>query len=150
MKMARITSLNYKMYVIVVGCGKIGREVAVELSRMNFNVTVIDKYHSALSSLPETFGGFTIVGDATEQETLKKAKANKADIMVVTTPNDPTNYFISMLGENIFGIPQVLSLVNNHENTELFKKSEIGVISPIKLSVDNFKENVLGTLEFEV
>ncbi|SHN51472.1 trk system potassium uptake protein TrkA [Fervidobacterium gondwanense DSM 13020] len=148
-RVKKLTRTNLKFYVIVVGCGKIGLELATRLSKIGFNVTIIDKNPDALSLLPEDYGGFVIIGDATERETLSRAKAERADIIISTTEDDTTNYFISTVGAKIFGIPKVLSLVNNKENVELFEKSGIEVISPIHLAVYTSERRILEGFEVQ-
>ncbi|MGC9772864.1 potassium channel family protein [Fervidobacterium islandicum] len=143
-------SADLRLYVIVVGCGKIGLEVATRLSRIGFNVTVVDKNPNTLDLLPEDYGGFVIIGDATERGTMERAKAIKADLLVVTTEDDSTNYFISLVGAKIFGIPRIISLVNDRENIPLFIKSGIDVISPTELTVDSFQNNILEHIEPKV
>jgi trk system potassium uptake protein TrkA len=143
-------SVGLRFYVVVVGCGKVGLEVATRLSRIGFNVTVIDKNPNTLDLLPEDYGGFVVIGDATERETLERAKAIKADLLVTTTEDDSTNYFVSLVGAKIFGIPRVISLVNDRENVPLFIKSGIDVISPIDLTVDTFEHNILEHVEPKV
>ncbi|MGC8901959.1 MAG: potassium channel family protein [Fervidobacterium sp.] len=142
-----LRSINYKFYVIVVGCGKVGFEVAYRLSSIGFNVTVIDKDPNTLSTLPEDYGGFTIIGDATEREIMERAKAMKADMLIATTDDDTTNYFVCLVGAKIFGIPSVLSLVNNRENLALFERSGISVISPLSLAVESFERIILEGIE---
>ncbi len=142
--------VGLRFYVVVVGCGKVGLEVATRLSRIGFNVTVVDKNPNTLDLLPEDYGGFIVIGDATERETMERAKAIKADLLVTTTEDDSTNYFVSLVGAKIFGIPRVISLVNDRENVPLFIKSGIDVISPIDLTVDTFEHNILERVEPKV
>jgi len=145
-----LRSINYKFYVVVVGCGKIGLEVAARLSSIGFNVTIIDKNPESVSRLPEDYGGFVIVGDATERETMERAKASKADMLIATTEDDTTNYFVSLVGAKIYGIPSIISLVNNRENVQLFERSGINVISPINLAVESFERSILEGLEHSI
>lgn len=140
-------SINYKFYIIIVGCGKVGQELASRLSRIGFNVTVVDKNPESIAKLPEDYGGFVIFGDATERETMERAKAAKADMLIATTEDDTTNYFVSLVGAKIFGIPNVFSLVNNRENVPLFEKSGINIISPVNLTVESFERNILEGLD---
>jgi len=143
----KLKPINLKFYVIVVGCGKIGLEVASRLSQIGFNVTIIDKNPNAIELLPEDYGGFIIIGDATERSTMEQAKANKADLLIATTEDDSTNYFVSMVGAKIFGIPSVIALVNDRDNVPLFERSDIKVISPINLAVETFEKNILEGID---
>lgn len=146
MKLKQI-NINYRLYVIVVGCGRIGLEVATHLSDTGFDMTIVEKSPDALSALPENYGGFTIIGDATERDVLKRAKAEKADLLITTTGDDPTNYFVGLIGSKIFGITNVISLVKDKENIELFDGSGIRVISPISLAIDTFERSILEGVE---
>jgi len=133
--------------VVVVGCGKIGLELATRLSSIGFNVTLIDKNPESFEKLPEDYGGFTVIGDATEREILERAKAGKADLLIVTTEDDATNYFVSVVGAKIFGIPNIISLVNNRENIPLFERTGIKVISPVSLAIESFEHSILEGVE---
>jgi len=142
-----LTRINYQFYVVVVGCGKIGLELATRLSSIGFNVTLIDKNPESFEKLPEDYGGFTVIGDATEREILERAKAGKADLLIVTTEDDATNYFVSVVGAKIFGIPNIISLVNNRENIPLFERTGIKVISPVSLAIESFEHSILEGVE---
>lgn len=133
--------------MVVIGCGKIGLELATRLSSIGFNVTLIDKNPESFEKLPEDYGGFTVVGDATEREILERAKAGKADLLIVTTEDDATNYFVSVVGAKIFGIPNIISLVNNRENIPLFERTGIKVISPVSLAIESFEHSILEGVE---
>ncbi|WP_101494115.1 potassium channel family protein [Fervidobacterium thailandense] len=145
-----MTRINYQFYVVVVGCGKIGLELATRLSSIGFNVTLIDKNPESFEKLPEDYGGFTVVGDATEREILERAKAGKADLLIVTTEDDATNYFVSVVGAKIFGIPNIISLVNDRENVPLFERTGIRVISPVSLAIESFEHSILEGVEHVV
>jgi len=140
-------NINYRLYVIVVGCGRVGLEVATRLSEIGFDMTIVEKSPDALSALPENYGGFTIIGDATERDVLKRAKAEKADLLITTTGDDPTNYFVGLIGSKIFGITNVISLVRSKENVTLFENSGIRVISPINLAIETFQRSILEGVE---
>jgi len=146
MKLKQI-DINYRLYVIVVGCGRVGLEVATRLSEIGFDMTIVEKSPDALSALPENYGGFTIIGDATERDVLKRAKAEKADLLIATTGDDPTNYFVSLIGSKIFGITNVISLVRSKENVALFENSGIRMISPINLAIETFQRSILEGVE---
>jgi len=146
MKLKQI-DINYRLYVIVVGCGRVGLEVATRLSEIGFDMTIVEKSPDALSALPENYGGFTIIGDATERDVLKRAKAEKADLLITTTGDDPTNYFVGLIGSKIFGITNVISLVRSKENVTLFENSGIRVISPINLAIETFQRSILEGVE---
>ena len=72
------------LYIIIVGCGRLGSKIAANLSNLGHSVVVVDKHETSFEHLTQEFTGFTIVGNATEIESLKKAKIN---ILMKFMPN---------------------------------------------------------------
>ena len=127
------------LYVIIVGCGKMGSIVANEASKEGHNVVVIDKDEKAFENLSPEFSGFTILGDATEVENLRAAKIDKADIVLALTNDDNTNFMVSMIARRVFGVEKVIARVYDPENFELFRQFDINAISPILLMTEALK-----------
>ncbi len=124
------------LYVIIVGCGKMGSIVANYASAEGHNVVVIDKDERSFELLSPEFSGFTIVGDATEVENLKLAKVERADILLALTTDDNTNFMISMIAKYVFGIGKVVARVYDPENLQLFLDFGIDAVSPILLMAE--------------
>jgi trk system potassium uptake protein TrkA len=127
------------LYVIIVGCGKMGSIVANYASSEGHSVVVIDRDESAFEHLSPDFSGFTIHGDATEVENLKAAKAENADVFLALTNDDNTNFMVSMIAKYVFGIKKVVARVYDPDNYELFRDFEIHSISPILLMAEALK-----------
>ncbi len=127
------------LYVIIVGCGKMGSIVANDASKEGHNVVVIDKNEKAFDNLSPEFSGFTIQGDATEVENLKAAKIENADILLALTNDDNTNFMVSMIAKKVYGVERVIARVYDPENFELFRQFEINAISPILLMTEALK-----------
>ncbi len=124
------------LYVIIVGCGKMGSIVANYASAEGHNVVVIDKDERSFELLSPEFSGFTIVGDATEVENLKLAKVERADILLALTTDDNTNFMVSMIAKYVFGIGKVVARVYDPENLQLFLDFGIDAVSPILLMAE--------------
>lgn len=108
------------MYIIIVGCGRIGSHLA-KLLQDDHNVVVIDKEENSLHKLGETFNGLPIVGDGLDLDILKEAGIEKADALAVTTSNDNTNIVISHIAKKIFNITKVISRVSDTGKDELYR-----------------------------
>ena len=132
------------LYVIVVGCGKMGSIIANYASSEGHNVVVIDKDEKAFDMLSPEFSGFTILGDATEVENLKAAKVDKADVLFSLTTDDNTNFMISMVAKHVFGVKRVVSRVYDPDNLPVFQEFGIDAICPILLMVESLKGLLLG------
>lgn len=132
------------LYVIVVGCGKMGSIIANYASSEGHNVVVVDKNEKAFDMLSPEFSGFTILGDATEVENLKAAKVDRADVLFSLTTDDNTNFMISMVAKRVFGVKRVVSRVYDPDNLPIFQEFGIDAICPILLMVESLKGLLLG------
>ncbi len=122
------------LYVVVVGCGRIGSIVATKLSVSGSNVVVIDSDETALESLPEEFTGFKIIGDVTEISVLRDAKLDKADVLLALTGDDNTNFMVASVAKRFFGVKRVIARVNEPANEDIFKEFDIEIVSPTQLA----------------
>ncbi|ABR31111.1 potassium transporter TrkA [Thermosipho melanesiensis] len=136
-----------ELYLVVIGCGKVGGNVASIASSIGHSVVVIDKEENSFENLSPDFTGFTIVGDATEKEVLENAKVNKADYVLVLTQDDNTNFLISLMCKYYFGAKRIITRVYDPDNTTLFQEFDIEVISPTLLIIGELKQILVGDLK---
>ena len=101
------------MKIIVVGCGRLGAELAYRLSQKGHKVIVIDNVASSFNNLPEDFKGRTIEGEATSQDVLKRAGIETAEGVAVVTNSDPLNAVVAQTVRSAFGINNVV--VRNYD-----------------------------------
>lgn len=97
------------MNMIVIGCGRVGSELAYRLFQKGYKVSVIDQDQSAFSSLPADFLGRTIEGDALNQEILHRAGIEQADGMACVTGSDPLNAVVGHIARAFYKVPSVVS-----------------------------------------
>ncbi|MCD6254163.1 MAG: TrkA family potassium uptake protein [Thermotogae bacterium] len=126
-------------YFVVIGCGRLGSRVAGYLSEQGHSVVVIDAREETFERLPAEFTGFTIHGDASEIETLKQAKMERADVVMALTSDDNTNFMLAQIARKMFGVTRVISYVHNPENMELFKDFSIEAFCPVLLAFETLK-----------
>lgn len=123
-------------YVIIVGCGRLGRILTNRFSLKGYSIVVIDQNDQTFSLLSPDFSGFTIEGDATELAVLKKAKIEKADVFLAVTNNDNINLMIAQIAKTIFGVGKVLARVNDPKREVIYKGLDVITISPLMLAAD--------------
>lgn len=97
------------MKIIVIGCGRVGAELAHRLYQKGHSVTVIDQVASAFANLPPDFLGRTIEGEATNQNVLERAGIDEADGLAVVTKSDPMNAVIAHLARTQYGLNNVVA-----------------------------------------
>ncbi len=101
------------MNIIVVGCGRVGAELAFRLFQRGHQVTVIDYLSTAFTNLPPDFRGRTIQGEVLNQQVLHRAGIEKADGLAMVTSSDTVNAVVAHAAKVVYGINNVI--VRNYD-----------------------------------
>ena len=109
------------MRVIIVGCGRVGARVAAELDQRGEHVTVIDISPRAFQRLPPGFSGESVRGNGTDEDIMRTAGAEQADILMTLTEGDNRNALAAQLGKHTFGIPRVIAKINDPLRGEAYR-----------------------------
>jgi trk system potassium uptake protein TrkA len=109
------------MRVIIIGCGRVGARTAAELDKRGDHVTVIDTDPRAFNRLPSTFGGVTARGSGADEDILRGAGAELADLLMALTEGDNRNALAAQLGKHVFGIPRVIAKINDPVRAEAYR-----------------------------
>jgi trk system potassium uptake protein TrkA len=124
------------MRVIIIGCGRVGARTAAELDRRGEHVTVIDVDQRAFSRLPSTFGGVTVRGSGSDEDVLRGAGADLADILMAMSEGDNRNALAAQLGKHTFGIPRVIAKINDPMRAEAYRTLGLETICRTVLLAD--------------
>ncbi len=96
------------MYVIVVGCGRVGSELAHRLFRQGHEVTIVDESGASFRNLDPNYRGRTIEGSVLSEEVLRRAEVSRADGLAAVTNSDTVNAVVGHAAREIFGIRNVV------------------------------------------
>ena len=115
------------MFVIVVGGGNTGSQLAKFLLDAGHTVNVVDERSAVLEKLSKEIPVEAIInGDGSSPAVLEKAGIHKAQVLAAVTGSDETNLVITSLGRFEFNVPRVIARINNSKNAWLFTP-EMGV-----------------------
>lgn len=101
------------MNVIVVGCGRVGSQLATLLSVEGRNVVVIDKDPESFKRLGTLFNGVTIKGLGFDEDILEEAGIRECDAFAAVTNYDNTNLMAAEVARKIFDVPHVVARLYN-------------------------------------
>src|SRR4030043_2357367 len=118
------------MNVIIMGCGRVGAQLASILDSHGHKVTILDINGHSFRRLPPTFSGTALLGDGTDQETLKKAGIEEADAFLAVTQGDNRNVMATQIAKHIFKVPKVICRVYDPLRKEVYESIGIETISP--------------------
>jgi trk system potassium uptake protein TrkA len=126
------------MYIVIVGCGRLGALLANRLSSLGHSVVIIDHREDSFKALSGEFSGFKITGDATELSVLQMAKIDTADCVLSTCSEDTLNLMVTQVAKHIFGVRNVIARVHKPAYESIFRKLGIEIISPTQLAFESF------------
>jgi len=101
------------MRTVIVGCGRVGAMLAVMLDDGGHQVSVLDISTAAFDRLPSTFKGNALRGDGTDEDTLRRAGAEDADLFLAMTEGDNRNIMAAQLAAEEFRVGQVIAKIND-------------------------------------
>jgi trk system potassium uptake protein TrkA len=111
------------MFILIVGGGKVGFNLAYILSREDKQeVVVIDKSKDVLEKFKELAEVKTIHGDGTDPRVLETVGITRANAVVAVTGSDVDNLALSMIAKRQFGVKRMIARVNNIKNQWLYTR----------------------------
>ena len=125
------------MKVVIVGCGRVGSQVALRLDNEGHEVTVIDNDPKQLRRfLPSSFKGQTFTGSATDHRVLVEAGVERADAFLALTPGDNRNVLASQIAKHVYGVETVVTRLADPFRAELFQRLGLRTFSPTNIGAE--------------
>jgi trk system potassium uptake protein TrkA len=115
------------MYMIIVGAGSIGTSLIDIATKEKNNVVVIEANGDRARELSNKYDITVLNGDATSAETLREAGSERADALIATTSDDAINLMVVSIAERL-KIPSIVSVVNDKDHVEFFRKLGANVL----------------------
>ena len=120
------------MKTVIMGCGRVGAELATLLDREGQEVVILDIDPDAFGQLPDGFKGSCVVGNGIDQDVLRRIGLAEADAFVAVTPGDNRNVMASQVAKHIFDVPKVVCRIFDPIRQELYRSLGLETISPTK------------------
>jgi trk system potassium uptake protein TrkA len=110
------------MHIIIVGCGRVGAELALSVSRKGHSVEIIDERREAFERLGAEFHGRTLQGSGIDRRVLARADIEKADAFAAVTSSDDTNIIASRVAKEFYHVPIVVARAYNPHQLPIFER----------------------------
>lgn len=124
------------MQAIVVGCGRVGRELAMGLESEGHSVTVIDREESAFHRLPEAFKGRTVRGIGFDRSDLEVAGIRTADALAAVTSGDNTNIVAARIAKETYGVQTVVARIYDPRRAVVYQRVGIPTVATVAWATD--------------
>ncbi len=130
------------MKALVIGCGRVGSAIALQLDREGWEVAVVDEKEEALTRLGEDWRGAFIVGHGMDLHVLRRGGIEEADAIVVATNGDNTNIVIAQVAQKRFDNRCVVVRILDPARAEFYARQGLRVVCPTKTAIDELTEAV--------
>jgi trk system potassium uptake protein len=132
------------MFIIIMGCGRVGARLAQQLVSASHEVLVLDMLPSAFERLGRDFPGSTMVGNGIDHDDLVKAGIERADAFAAVTQGDNRNIMAAQIAKHIFKVPRVVTRIYDPIRQDTFKALGLDAISPTVIGAQVFYSMLTG------
>jgi trk system potassium uptake protein len=131
------------VHVVVVGCGRVGSELAGELERQGHTVAVVDKRADAFRRLPTGFAGYRIVGFGFDRDTLIEAGVESAGALAAVTSGDNSNIMTARVGRETFEVERVVARIYDPRRAEIYQRLGIPTVATVSWTTEQVMRRLL-------
>lgn len=128
--------LHGAVHVVVVGCGRVGRELAASLDREGHSVSVMDKDRNAFHELPDSFTGRAVVGFGFDREHLEQAGIREAGALAAVTNGDNSNILTARIARMTYDVPHVVARIYDPRRAVIYRQLGIATVAAVAWTTD--------------
>ena len=121
-------------YIIIVGCGRLGANLANALSDDGGNVLIMDNRRDSFRRLASSYGGLSGVANGTDLDALDEARIREASTVIAVTNNDNTNIMVAQIAREMFQVKNVIARLYDPERENVYQEFGIKTFCPAVLS----------------
>jgi trk system potassium uptake protein len=144
------------MFVLIVGCGRVGSAIAKSMLAEGHDVSVLDEDPEAIALLDrdqteswEDLGGRFTVGTALEIDALLESGIDDADAFVASTDGDNTNLVIAQIAKRRFEVERVVVRVLDPARANWYAEQGLQTVCPTQTAIELLEAAVRGQIHFE-
>lgn len=131
------------MHFVVVGCGRVGSDLATQLSEAGHSVAIIEKNPDAFKRLGSSFNGEKIVGSGFDRNSLSKARAQDADGFAAVTNGDNTNILCARIAQTTYNITNVVARIYDPKRARIYERLGIPTVATVAWTTNQVKRWLL-------
>src|SRR6266571_1801087 len=124
------------VHVVVVGCGRVGSELAAELEAQGHTVAVIDKNRNAFRRLPEKFTGRAVLGFGFDRDHLEQAGIRDAGALAAVTSGDNSNILTARIARETYEIQNVVARIYDPRRAVIYQRLGIPTVATVTWTTD--------------
>ena len=137
------------MHVVIAGCGRVGSDLTVSLTRQGHTVSVIDKNPHAFERLPPGFEGQTLVGIVFDRDILEAAGIREAGAFVAVTNGDNSNIVSARVAREYYGIEKVVARIYDPRRAEIYRRLGIPTVATVQWASAEIYDQLFHGIEHQ-
>ncbi|MFD4183427.1 potassium channel family protein [Rhodococcus sp. NPDC058514] len=126
------------MYVVVMGCGRVGSALAAGLNRIGHEVAIIDRDPDAFRRLDPEFTGHRVVGMGFDRDVLLKAGIERAEAFAAVSSGDNSNIISARVARENFGVSRVVARIYDAKRAAVYERLGIPTVATVPWTTDRF------------
>ena len=130
------------MRVIIMGCGRVGAQLATLLDHEGHNVTALDLDAYSFRRLPPDFKGTALLGNGLDEDVLRRAGIEEADAFVAVTQGDNRNVMAAQMAQKIFNVKKGVCRIYDPLRRDLYSVLGLEAISPTTVLAEMLKDKL--------
>ncbi|MBE9500470.1 potassium channel family protein [Streptomyces sp. AA1529] len=131
------------MHIVIMGCGRVGAELAQTLERQGHTVAVIDRDPTAFRRLGSGFGGRRVTGIGFDQDTLREAGIEEAGAFAAVSSGDNSNIIAARVAREMFGTEHVAARIYDPRRAEVYQRLGIPTVATVRWTADQMLRRLL-------
>jgi len=131
------------LHVVVIGCGRVGSELAGALEQAGHEVAIIDKNARAFRRLPPDFAGKQVVGFGFDRDHLAEAGIEKAGAFASVTNGDNSNILCARIARETYGIEHVVARIYDPRRALIYQRLGIPTVATVAWTTDQVLRRLL-------
>jgi trk system potassium uptake protein TrkA len=135
------------VHVIIAGCGRVGSQLAMDLSSAGHAVVVIDKEPTAFRKLDKDFGGRTLTGIVFDRDVLEAAGARRAQAFVAVTSGDNSNIVSARVAKERFGVEQAIARIYDPDRAVIYERLGVTTVASARWTAEAVMRAILPESE---
>ena len=113
------------MNIVIIGCGRVGSTLARMMYRDGHNVTIVDQQSESFRRLGTKFKGARIIGNGIDEDVMRRAGIENADVLIAVTQGDNRNIMAAQIAQHIFHIPKVVARIYDPVRADRYRQMGI-------------------------
>ncbi|MGH9155568.1 MAG: potassium channel family protein [Acidimicrobiales bacterium] len=125
------------VHVVVVGCGRVGSELAVTLHAAGHSVAVVDKEKRSFQHYrPERWGGRHVIGFGFDRDHLEQAGIADATALAATAGGDNSNILTARIARETYAVPNVVARIQDPRRAVIYERLGIPTVAQVRWTTD--------------